>query len=168
MADDKLPTVEGEDPWPFDADDPVTADLGAGADLDTAVDTAVDADADTGRGDSPLATAVGATATSAATGVADDEGPARAGTTDAGVNDTGVSDAGVSDTGVSDAERGPGGGRPIRSMPTLIVGLICIAIGVAAGIAELSTLTVGQSASITFLAAAVVILGALIWQSRRR
>lgn len=59
-------------------------------------------------------------------------------------------------------------GRPIRSMPTFIAGVACIATGLAAGIADLSGLSVAQSASITFLTAAVVILAALIWQSRPR
>ena len=59
-------------------------------------------------------------------------------------------------------------GRPIRSMPTFIAGVVCIAVGLAAGIAELSTLTFGQSVSVTFLVGAVVVMGALIAQSRPR
>ncbi len=101
MVDDELSTIEGDDPWTFESDDP-----------DTEPDTAF----------------------------------------------------GAGDDGGTEQPSGP----PIRSMPTLIAGVVCIAIGLAAAIAELSGLTFDQSASITFLAGAVVVLAALVLQSRGR
>ena len=58
--------------------------------------------------------------------------------------------------------------KPIQSMPTFVIGVILVALGLAVVVAELTPLGMAETASVSGLAAGAVILVAAVMAPRGR